>query len=95
MQLATVQLIACSMQLATKAITTAIKLATLQQNGRSITCTMVVNHWSAEARFALFISLKFSENLREIKSGKCASVAYTNHAKIDEEFDDMFNLHYL
>jgi len=30
----------CNMQLATKAITTAIKLATLQQNGRSITCTM-------------------------------------------------------
>jgi len=28
------------MQLATKAITTAIKLATLQQNGRSITRTM-------------------------------------------------------
>jgi len=22
-------------------------------------------------------------------------VAYINHAKIDEEFDDMFNLHYL
>jgi len=40
MQLATMQLFACSMQLATKAITTAIKLATLQQNGRSITCTM-------------------------------------------------------
>ena len=26
---------------------------------------------------------------------KCASVAYINHAKIDEEFDDMFNLHCL
>jgi len=39
--------------------------------------------------------VKFSENLREIKSAKCASVACTNHAKIDEEFDDMFNLHYL
>jgi len=43
------------------------------------TCTMVVNHWSAEARFALFISLKFSENLREIKSAKCASVAAYMH----------------
>jgi len=40
MQLATMQLIACSMQLATKAITTAIKLATLQQNGWNITCMM-------------------------------------------------------
>ena len=34
MQLATMQLFACSMQLATKAITTAIKLDTLQENGR-------------------------------------------------------------
>jgi len=34
MQLATMQLFACSMQLATKAITTAIQLATLQQNRR-------------------------------------------------------------
>jgi len=56
---------------------------------------MVVNHCSAEARFALFISLKFSENLREIKSAKRASLANINHAKIDEEFDDMFNLHCL
>jgi len=39
--------------------------------------------------------MKFSENLREIKSAKCASVAYINHAKMDEEFDDMFNLHCL
>jgi len=43
MQLATLQLFACSIQLATKAITTAIKLATLLQNGRSTTCTMAVN----------------------------------------------------
>jgi len=39
--------------------------------------------------------VKFSENLREIKSAKRASVANINHAKIDKEFDDMFNLHCL
>ena len=55
MQLATMQLFACSMQLATKAITTAIKLATLQQNGRSITCKMCAGRPNSAIVLNMFI----------------------------------------
>jgi len=85
MQHATMQLFACSIQLATKTITTAIKLATLQQNGR-VPPARWLSITDQLRRILHFLSFYFSEILRKFQRNKKCETRYCCKHKLREKW---------